>query len=44
MAQTVNQLPKEEYKIATQMIRAEIVKRSDNTDNSLINKENQSST
>ena len=28
MAQSVNQLPKEEYKIAMQMIRTEITKRS----------------
>ncbi len=37
MAQSINQLPQEEYKIAMQMIRAEIVKKSKD-DNSLINK------
>ncbi len=38
MAQSINQLPKEGYKIAMQMIRAEIVKKGNNKDDSLINK------
>lgn len=44
MAQSVRQLPKEEYKIAMQMIRTEIIKKSDSTNNSLINKGIQSGT
>jgi hypothetical protein len=37
MAQSIQQLPKEEYKIAMQMIRAEITKKSTTNDTSLTN-------